>query len=205
MRRARWSMDQQGDLDRRLRYRFWGRPSGDPHLTHDVHLSVEAKSELRHRVEAERPAAVRVDGQAGGVFATGERDQVGGRANPARSRLLPTARLCISRAGSPLPRIRIGTARPVDVFEIDCQRLLTTQTAVVNQREQCANARIADGAERDLLGIQSPRAQFRAVDRSQFVLCANRSATWLRQHTRNGIKQDVDVKWFRKGADAEVI
>src|SRR6266571_4507925 len=52
---------------------------------------------------------------------------------------------------------------PVDVLEIDSQCFLTAQTTVVDQPEQCAIARIADGAERglDLLGIQRPRATSR--------------------------------------------
>jgi len=62
---------------------------------------------------------------------------------------------------------------PVDVLEIDSQCFLTAQTTVVDQPEQCAIARSADGAERglDLLGIQRPRASsglwttFQAVKR----------------------------------------
>ena len=52
---------------------------------------------------------------------------------------------------------------PVDVLEIDGQRFLSAQTAVVDQPEQCAIARSADGAERglDLLWIQRPRATSR--------------------------------------------
>ncbi len=39
---------------------------------------------------------------------------------------------------------------PVDVLEIDSQCFLTAQTTVVDQPEQCAIARSADGAERGL-------------------------------------------------------
>ena len=53
-----------------------------------------------------------------------------------------------------------GALAPIDVLEVDRQRLVAAQATVIDQPEQGTIARVADAAEcrLDLFGIQRTRA-----------------------------------------------